>query len=294
MERFFAKLFSKNKFLSIFELGRPWNGLASSITAIIGLLLVSISLPIINVLILTFLAFFCCFSAGSVLNDIVDINIDKLNMPFRPLQSKRVTYKEALIFMVGMYTIGIGASLLLTLKFFIVVIIFVIGSIFYSLPPIALEKRSFLAQISLSFVSFFLPAYGSVVLITDNFIIPTNLLLLFISFTLLYSFVNIIKDFKDIKGDKKGRKKTFVLHVGEKVAKSVMLVGTLIMFIITIFILDAIFNNWLFIAFSSLSLLVILYYEFNFKKKPETAFQNIRLSIFYLLLIIILFSLFKF
>jgi len=215
-------------------------------------------------------------------------------MPFRPLQSKRVTYKEALIFMLGMYIIGIGVSLLLTLKFFIVLIIFVIGSILYSLPPISLEKRSFLAQISLSFVSFFLPAYGGVVLITDNFIIPTNLLLLFISFTLLYSFVNIIKDFKDIKGDKIGRKKTFVLDVGEKVAKNVMIIGTLIMFIVTIFILNTIFNNWLFVVLSLLSLFVILYYEFNLKKKPETAFQNIRLSIFYLLLMIMLFSLIKF
>lgn len=211
-------------------------------------------------------------------------------MPFRPLQSKRVSYKEALIFMVGMYIIGIGISLFLTFKFSIIVIIFAISSILYSLPPISLEKRSFLAQLSLSTISFFIPAYGGVVLVTNRFIIPVNLLIMFISFTLLYSFAVIIKDFKDIKGDKIGGKKTFVLDVGEKSAKFVMITGTLIMFPVTIFILNTIFKNWLFIILSFLSLIMTSYYEFNVEKNPEGAFQNVRLAIFYFLFIVLLFS----
>lgn len=293
MERFFSKLFSGNKFLSIFELGRPWNGLASSIAALIGIILASVSIPPINTLLLASLSFFCCFLAGTVLNDIFGMDIDKLNMPFRPLQSKRVTYKEALIFMIGTYIVGIGLSLFLTFKFFITVIIFVIGSIFYSLPPLSLEKKSFLAQLSLSIVSFFIPVYSGVVLVTDTFIIPSNLLTLFISFTLLYSFAIIIKDFKDIKGDKIGKKRTFVLHVGEKVAKFIMITGTLIMFPMTIFILNSIFDDWSFVALSTLSFVMTLYYEFNVKNNPEKAFQNVRLSISYFLILVLLFSIIK-
>lgn len=61
MERFFSKIFSKNKFLSIFELGRPWNGLASSLAAVIGILLASVSFSSFNTMVLPFIAFFVVF-----------------------------------------------------------------------------------------------------------------------------------------------------------------------------------------------------------------------------------------
>ena len=72
-----------------------------------------------------------------------------------------------------------------------------------------------------------------------------------------------------------------------------MITGTLVMSPITIFILNTIFNSWLFVILSILSLIMTLYYEFNVKKDPEKAFQNVRLSISYFLIIVLLFSIIK-
>lgn len=289
MERFFAKRFSKNRFLSILELGRPWNGLAPSLTVLIGILISSSILPSINTTALAMISVLFCFSAGTVLNDVFDIEIDKLNMNFRPLQSKRVTYREAVGFMLLLYILGLGISLFLTFKFFVSIIIFTISSILYSLPPFSIEKRGFLAQIWLSIATFLIPAYAGIVLITDNFYVPNELLLSFVSFTLMYSFIVIIKDFKDVRGDMKGGKRTFVLSVGEKTSKGIMITGTLIMFIITMYFLNLTINNFLFLIFSLPFIFTTLYNEIRLKN-PEIAFQNIRLSAFYFLLIIILFS----
>jgi len=90
------------------------NGLIASISVILGAFLARRSgvypRPHINVLIVA-LAAFLLVSAGNVLNDFCDIEIDRINKPFRPIPSGRVKKPSALAFAIVLFVIGTGLGL---------------------------------------------------------------------------------------------------------------------------------------------------------------------------------------
>ena len=146
-------------------------------------------------------------SASMVINDIFDINVDRINSPHRPLVNGQVTMKEAYV----LSLLLLGASEYLTFKFLpfnlqMIIQLVIIQIILYTpvLKRIFLIKNLSCAGL-VSFSIFFngLASAGNTLLITNK-----NFGLLSVALSLIFfgSWSNeIILDMRDIEGDKNNK-----------------------------------------------------------------------------------------
>ncbi|MHA2127765.1 MAG: UbiA family prenyltransferase [Promethearchaeota archaeon] len=99
---------------------RPINDLMGTLTVIIGILNtrtgISLERIIINI-ILGALTYFFIAGSGMVINDIYDVEIDKINRPERPIPSGAITLSEAKYLYVGVFALGIIISILHSIIF---------------------------------------------------------------------------------------------------------------------------------------------------------------------------------
>ncbi|MEM0374251.1 MAG: UbiA family prenyltransferase, partial [Sulfolobales archaeon] len=98
----------------ILQLVRIHNVLGSSIGAITGFLIASNwALDKLQYLILSAAIVGLTSAGGYVINDIYDIEIDKINKPKRPLPSGKVSIKEAWYITIVFFSISIISSVFL-------------------------------------------------------------------------------------------------------------------------------------------------------------------------------------
>ena len=97
-----------NRLFASIQIVRPLNMILSLFAVLIAAWLVNgITSPLLPY---TALVVLCFAGASNILNDVLDINIDKINRPDRMLPSGRLKVKEALLFMSFLYALGIMAS----------------------------------------------------------------------------------------------------------------------------------------------------------------------------------------
>ena len=158
---------------------------------------------------------------GQIINQATDVEIDKINKPYRPIPRGIITKDEAMgwawilmLFAVvrGFFSGIIFGSLIIVILFF---------AIFYNLPPIRTKaSNEWIALLWMSFSRGYLPfitvwsVFGS---LTD--IVPH--ILGVITFFWCLAFQSS-KDFGDVKGDKKFNIKTIPVVYGVDKAKKIM------------------------------------------------------------------------
>ena len=192
-----------NPYISIL---RPLNGIMSIIAVYVGALVAgALVVPSFNLL-LGMLVVFLVSGAGMIINDIFDIEIDRVNKPERPLPSGRITKKKAwaysiLLFIIGnviAYNIGMNA---------------LIVSVFASLLLIAyaakLKKVLLVGHLGVSLLVAFTFIFGGV--ITGN-VMPS------LSLAILAFLANIgrevYKSIEDVLGDSKKDVKSLAVKYG--------------------------------------------------------------------------------
>jgi 4-hydroxybenzoate polyprenyltransferase len=157
-------------------------------------------------------------NAGSnILNQVYDLDIDKINKPYRPIPSKVITKDEArtaawLVYLITLWraaTVGSGAFL------FLILIIMLI-TIFYSMPPVRLKKRLFISNMSIAFARGMLGFAAGWSIFGDPFN-QTPWLIGFLMAIYLLGAVTT-KDFTDLKGDKKYGMRTLPVVFGKQKA----------------------------------------------------------------------------
>lgn len=168
---------------------------------------------------------------GNGINDISDYDIDRLNLKNakdRPLVSGDVSSEELfrLVRLAGF------ASVVLSISFGIWMVVlsaaFVLYSYLYSLRPVRLTDRPILSPVTLALtysVYPFLVGFASAKLET---VVPWLLI-----FGIYLGFLSrlLLKDFRDVKGDKRYGKQTFVLQYGAKktaIASYIVSLGSLV------------------------------------------------------------------
>ena len=294
MERFFSGLMKRNKMASFLELGRPWNSLSVIILSILGFLLSSATITSFHILILA-VVIFLVYNGSSALNDLFDIKVDSINMPFRPLERGSIKVKDVVLFSSACYLLGNALALYVSLNFFISIFLMSLFSIIYSVPPIALKDRVLLGNLGLGFVSMFMTIYAGYVLSTNSLIMTSQIFLQAMALMLLFSFFSVLKDFKDMGGDKIYRKKTIVTKYGAKNASKINIAGTVLFFSITIMVFYFFsFQNLLFILLSSILFIALLIPEIKVYKNPtrkigESSWGLGRISFLFFLLSLFLF-----
>ena len=268
MERFFSKIMKKSKITSFIELGRPWNGISVILLSILGFTLTSTVVNLWSISVLSIVVFLI-YTGSSALNDLFDIRVDSVNMPFRPLERGSLKVNYASYFCLACYLLGNVIALFISIEFFISILLMSISSIVYSIPPISLKDRLFMGNLNLGFASAFTTVYAGYVIATNSLIMTNEILFQALSLMLLFSFFSILKDFKDRGGDDIYNKKTIATKYGIKNASKINIIGTLIFFpltIITFYYLS--FQNLLFVSLSSLLFLAVLIPEIRVFKNP--------------------------
>ena len=119
------------KFKDFLTIIRPINSLMIGFAVIVGEVLALNSLPNLNLMILGFLTGFLISSSSMVFNDYFDLEVDRVNVPNRPLPSGRIPVRLAVIFGFSLGFIGcLIAGLIGSLPFLIAVLFWFVAIIY--------------------------------------------------------------------------------------------------------------------------------------------------------------------
>ncbi|MBI4896536.1 MAG: UbiA family prenyltransferase [Candidatus Aenigmarchaeota archaeon] len=109
--------------LSYLTILRPLNGLMSVLAVVIGSGIVTGGLSFSIPLLLGALSVFLISGGGMIVNDIFDIEIDKINKPQRPLPSGKITKKIASIYAAVLFLAGLGCAALINQHALIIAVV---------------------------------------------------------------------------------------------------------------------------------------------------------------------------
>lgn len=192
--------------------------------------------------VLASLALLFSYVSATTINDIIDVKIDRINHPHgkgRPLVSKKASKKE-------LYVLNIITSVLAVLmvvpigwKAVMVMLLSLSISYIYSLDPIKISHRTHLAHIFLS-VAYVIVPYSLGVFTISEWYVPIDYFFMG-AFTILFFGRIILKDFRDVKGDLKYGKPTFLIVYGKNIT-------------CLISVISVIFGNIMIISLSSIYL----------------------------------------
>ncbi|MFH1391946.1 MAG: UbiA family prenyltransferase [Candidatus Diapherotrites archaeon] len=298
MEKFFSQVAKENFILNLLLLGRPWNGLIIGLFSIIGFLYFS---PFnLNLILSLFFVFFLQYFGGTILNDLADYSADKINMPYRPLEKGLVTKKQALILAIISYSSSFLIAFFTSQYLFVSSLVFFFFSIIYSVKPFRLVSRGFFGNFTLGLVTVFIPSISGAIIGLSSLLVPEWFLISFFAFSLVFSFLSIAKDFKDIKGDQESNKLTFTIKHGVKKSILVMLFGALIFSVIFIYYnlklgVFFIFSSFVFLALVVYFSIGLMNVGINTNtQRYDGFFTNLRVLIFFYSLVILIVSYLKF
>ncbi len=192
---------------------RPANPLFGSLTAIIGVLTTNTFIisnlmlvrwtimDLLIVLVLTALSYIFIAAAGNVINDIYDLEVDKVNRPERPLPSGQITMRQAkawtaILVLLGVFfsvlTIPYSAIGIWTLA--IVGVFAIVGLAYAAKGKVMGIWGNFTVAISFAFGLF----YGSLIVWSN---IPFVVFVYFITATSVLQGREAIKGIEDVEGD---------------------------------------------------------------------------------------------
>ena len=251
------------KFKDAIEILRPINDILGSLTVIIGILNTRSGISVENLIInfiFGILTYFFIAGSGMVINDIYDIEIDKINRPERPIPRGAITLKHAKYLFVGVLSIGLVLSIIhnfiLDLNFLNVIIAAIFGFMGWLYAKWG-KKSGFFGNIIVS-ISFSIGLiYGAIL---NSFQIPIYIYYFFLTCFFLLLSREIIKGCEDIEGDKEQGVKTLAIQIGiKKSAYTSMIFAILaiIFFILSIF--TNIINKLLYSISMVFGIIVVLY-----------------------------------
>ncbi|HUY13561.1 MAG TPA: UbiA family prenyltransferase [Terriglobia bacterium] len=84
-------------------------------------------------------------AASNGLNQICDLQNDRINKPHRPLPAGRISHREAVIFVVATYLVALALVAAVNRQTFVIYLAAALATVAYSAPPLRL-KRHFLAS----------------------------------------------------------------------------------------------------------------------------------------------------
>eukprot|EP00741_Cyanophora_paradoxa_P022510 tig00021464_g21736.t1 len=155
------------------------------------------------------------------INQIFDVDIDKVNKPFLPMASGEMGKNMAWFLVLACGTMGLGLTYLnfpgLTFK------LFAFGTLLgtlYSVPPFRWRQNPIFAALSIATVRGFLLNFGVYYATTEALGVPFswNPAVVFLTFfmSLFALVIAITKDLPDIEGDRMFSVKTFASKLGAK------------------------------------------------------------------------------
>lgn len=215
------------KLTATIKLIRPVNFLITFVSVIVAAV---ICLPDktfgLNVFIAAFTASLV-MASGNIINDIQDIDIDKINKPLRPLPSGKITIKEAYSLYILFIAISITISSLINEIALLIVLVSIPLLFIYSNY---LKQIPLLGNITVAFLTGLVFIFGGVVVENSTAaIIPAI-------FAFMINLIReIVKDMEDVDGDTKAGVITFPVKFGFQKSKNIILIINIFLLLFTIY-----------------------------------------------------------
>ncbi len=220
-------MFSDKKIFAYLKISRPLNALITFLVIIVASIIsIEGSYSVLKIFVAG-LSGALTASAGNVINDYFDINIDKINRPNRTLPKGKLTLKEALIFYFLLTVLALLFSVFISLIAFLEVFFVASLLFFYSYK---IKKLPLIGNFVVAFLTGFAFIYGAIAVNNVRAaIIPAT-------FAFLINFIReIVKDMQDIEGDKQQGIHTYPAVYGFKKTKTVIVFITVVLIILTVF-----------------------------------------------------------
>ncbi|RLF49891.1 MAG: hypothetical protein DRN20_00900 [Thermoplasmata archaeon] len=174
-------------------------------------------------IILTGLVMAMINGASNALNQVFDVDIDRINKPYRPIPRGDIGIRDALAFSLVLYAVCILSSLYISPRAFIFALMFASLTILYSVPPIRLKQRLWASNITIA------TARSYMLLLAGWCAVPAaSIMAMPIWYVGVILFIFLVgasatKDFTDIEGDKAHGMKTLPAVYGAK--RAVLLIS---------------------------------------------------------------------
>ena len=214
--------------IALLSLIRPINSFMIGLAVVVGIAIGSPDMLFSRLTIYGFITGFSISSYSMIINDIYDIEIDKVNQPERPLAKQIISINSALSLSLILLLIGLTSSLLISYYNIIITAIFSFLSWFYNIWG---KKQGIIGN-SIVASSMSIPfIFGGI--ITGNI----SLLVWSISLIAFLSGMGreIIKTIADVEGDKIKGVKSVSIHFGSRnamiIACGFIIISILISFI---------------------------------------------------------------
>ncbi len=266
------------------EITRPINSLMMALAVIIGAVIACNNLnTLMNnslKILLGSLTAFTLTAASMVINDVYDIEVDRVNAPWRPIPSGRISIVKAKIYFTILCIIGIASALFINLLAMIIALASIIISYTYS----AWGKRTgLLGNAMVSFCVAIPFIYGSVILYDS--IIPITLFFFLMAF-LANMGREVTKGIIDVEGDKLRHIRTIAIVYGSKKAAFIAVIFYLLAITLSIIpiILDLV--SALYIPLIVITDLGFIYTSLLLLRNPykEIALRSKRLVLLWMLI----------
>jgi geranylgeranylglycerol-phosphate geranylgeranyltransferase len=212
---------------AIIKIIRPLNFLITFASVIVAAV---ICLPGHSIELIVFLAALSAslvMASGNIINDIYDINIDKVNKPSRPLPSGKISVKKAYILYFVFVAASVFISSLLNEKAIAVVLVSILLLFFYSKY---LKRIPLVGNMTVAFLTGLVFIFGGIVVENPSAAIIPALFAFLINLTR-----EIVKDMEDVEGDTKAEVITFPVKYGLQKSKIIILIITISLILYTIY-----------------------------------------------------------
>lgn len=227
-------------------------------------------------------------------NDIIDLEIDRINAPGRPIPSGRVSMREAQIFLLVLFLVGTTAGLILwVVEAFIIMFSTLVLSLLYNSK---LKKLGFLGNLAVGVTATSAFLYGDAIATGWDHFWPISAwnasIYLFLISAILNTSREVAKGIMDTDGDAQHGVKTIAVLYGKRNAAKVVLILVSMAIIVALIPLINKTFGYLFIVAALAFIFLLLIQGIPLLKNPnyETAkkFKNWLLPNMFVALVIII------
>lgn len=190
---------------AIWRLSRPINCVITALSVIVAAIITG---PIQNLpaVVLASISAMLIAAAANTINDVYDLDIDRINKPQRPLPSGKISLRQARLAAISEYASGCLLALFISVPMTAMAILFSLLTWQYAAR---LKRQPLIGNLAVSLSTGAAFIYGA---LANGFlnegIVPAAIAFLF------HLAREIIKDLEDMEGDARGGAHTFPLRYG--------------------------------------------------------------------------------
>lgn len=258
-----------SKILSYTKITRPINVAITFIVVVVAVIISQTEPTELYILLFASIAAALVTAAGNIINDIFDIETDRISHQDRVLVLGKITKKEAWIEYILLSSISIIISFSLAVRLTVIIIATIILLYIYSST---LKKLPLIGNLTIAFLTGLTFIYGGFAAGNPMAaIVPAG-------FAFLINLIReIVKDIQDIEGDKITGAITFPIRFGFQRSKILILIISLSLILYTLypFMTGHYKIEYFIVVMVFVNPLIILSFKLLFDEKRENKFSMV-------------------